>query len=263
MVIDGLIISGLIFFCFFATVIGALKKSGGYAAIFVGLAIYFGLGFRGLVLLFAFFLSSTLWSRYKWDRKRPFQHLFDKDDSRDWVQVLANGGIAAISACLFGITENSVWILVFVISLAASNADTWASEIGILSKKPPILLSTFKKVEAGTSGAVSILGTFAGFIGSFFIVLFAFFLWPYLFTARLVLVAGIFGFLGMLIDTVIGSFWQRKTKCVECGKITERKFHCGKLAIPVSGFSTINNDVVNLLANLIVAFFGGIFGFLF
>ncbi len=263
MIVDSFIIAGIILFCFMAALAGALQKSGCFAAILVGLSIYFGLGWRGLVLLFAFFISSTLWSRYQSDRKRPSQHLFDKDDSRDWVQVIANGGIAAVSSCLFGITENPVWVFVFAISLASANADTWASELGILSNKPPILLSTLKRVEPGTSGAVSILGTFSGLAGSSFIVLLALFLWPDFFTWPFVIFATIFGFLGMLIDTVIGSFWQRKTKCVRCGKITERKYHCGKLAIPVSGFSKLNNDGVNFLSNFIVTFIGGIFGFLF
>ena len=48
---------------------------------------------------------------------------------------------------------------------AAANADTWSSELGILSKSPPFLITTFKAVPPGTNGAVSILGLLAAIGG--------------------------------------------------------------------------------------------------
>ena len=60
--------------------------------------------------------------------------------------------------------------------MAAANSDTWASEIGSMSKGKPISVKTFKRAERGTSGAVSLLGTFAAVVGSFLIALPSYFL---------------------------------------------------------------------------------------
>ena len=43
--------------------------------------------------------------------------------------------------------------------------DTLASELGILSNTPPILLTTFRTVPPGTNGALSLLGTAASIGG--------------------------------------------------------------------------------------------------
>jgi uncharacterized membrane protein len=43
--------------------------------------------------------------------------------------------------------------------------DTLASELGILSTTPPILITTFKTVPPGTNGAISRLGILASIFG--------------------------------------------------------------------------------------------------
>jgi len=48
---------------------------------------------------------------------------------------------------------------------ACCMGDTLASELGILSSTPPILLTTFRTVPPGTNGALSLLGTAASIGG--------------------------------------------------------------------------------------------------
>ena len=51
--------------------------------------------------------------------------------------------------------------LAFAASLAAVNADKWATELGGLNPTFPRLITSWKPVERGTSWAVSIYGTLA------------------------------------------------------------------------------------------------------
>ena len=60
-------------------------------------------------------------------------------------------------------------MLATVAVVATVNADTWATELGVLSKNKPIFILTGKPVTTGTSGAISLGGTIAGFVGAFFI----------------------------------------------------------------------------------------------
>ena len=107
--------------------------------------------------------------------------------------------------------------------MASANSDTWASEIGTLSKNKPIYIRTFKRIEKGTSGAVSLLGAIAALLGSLLISLLAigFFNWSFHF-----FIIFIFGFLGNVIDTIIGAFYQQVYVCSKCGIETEKKIHC-------------------------------------
>ncbi|MFD1781293.1 DUF92 domain-containing protein [Fredinandcohnia salidurans] len=239
----------------------SLTISGAVGTILVGSAVSIGFGYRGLLLLGVFFASSSLWSKIKARNKSNLNNKSAKGEQRDIVQVFANGGVAAFTSLMFAFTDSIFWLVFFVGSIAAANADTWASEIGTLSKKKPILLTKLKRVDTGTSGAVSVLGTFAGFLGSLLISFISFLVWPEL---SLFLFLGLtaIGFCGNLIDTILGASIQVVYKCPVCGIETEKKFHCEKQTTYLKGLRICDNDVVNFLSILLASGLGTYFFFL-
>jgi len=231
-----------------------LTISGAITAFVVGFLVVLGLGMKGLVILGLFFVSSSSWSKVKSANKRKAEELLVKGSQRDWQQVLANGGLAAVVSGLYYLTDDSIWLLGFCICIAAANSDTWASEIGSMSKGKPISVKTFKRAERGTSGAVSLLGTFAAVVGSFLIALSSFFLFDLNVTDFSWIF--LFGFLGNLVDTILGAFVQASYQCLDCRLLTEKQTHCGKKTKLIKGFHFLNNDTVNFLSGFFALVMG-------
>lgn len=226
----------------------SLSLSGAISAIVVGMAIFIGLNWQGLILLGIFFVTSTYFSKIGRAHKRTVEDIVAKGDRRDWLQVFANGGVPAICSLLFFQTGESIWLIAFCSALAASNADTWASEIGVLSKQPPVLIFTLEKVPKGTSGAVSLFGTAAGFFGALTIGVAAKVLWFHSFSVWTIILITFLGFFGMVLDTCLGYFLQIKYQCPVCQMITEKKEHCGVKTSFLKGLPFLNNDGVNFLS---------------
>jgi uncharacterized protein (TIGR00297 family) len=241
----------------------ALTPSGALAACVVGGTIF---GFGGLdwaALLVLFFVSSSSLSfvAANHPRKRRAAEQFDKGSTRDALQVFANGGIPALTALLSGLNAPPgpyLWVAAFVGALAAATADTWATEIGVLSPTPPRLLTTGRPAEPGTSGAVTLLGTTAALAGGLLIGLTAALLvgipttgLPALPTTTTILAGLIGGGAGMMADSLLGATLQASYRCPACGTPTESRIHrCGTPSVLVSGHPLITNDAVNIAGTL-------------
>ncbi|WP_226646791.1 DUF92 domain-containing protein [Mesobacillus subterraneus] len=253
--IDQLMVIGFIaIFSVASGFLKLLKPSGAFAAFFTGLSVWAGFGLKGLTLMGVFFLTSSLLSRYKSKVKEQLGEIHEKGSARDWAQVAANGGTAAFAGVANFISPDPVWLLVLAISLASANADTWASELGVLSKQQPISIKSCKRVPRGTSGAVSGFGTAASAAGSLLIALTAL----SLFGGNLVWVLFVFmfGLAGSMADTLLGAYFQAGFQCVRCNVHTEKMFHCSTPTKQVSGFSNMNNDAVNFISCFTVAILG-------
>jgi uncharacterized protein (TIGR00297 family) len=246
----GFIVAG--FIAFAAYRFGSLTRGGTLAAVVVG-GVTFGAGgpLAGLLLIL-FFLSSSVLSRLSPASKRRLVAHFEKGGRRDQAQVLANGGVAAALAVGYGLTSDPAMMAALAGALAAANADTWATEIGVLSQRRPRLVTSGRPVEAGTSGAVSAAGLLAAAAGAALIALVAG--WG---MSAPVLAAAVMagGFLGAMADSLLGATVQAIYFCPECGKETERyPFHlCGAATTRLRGWSWLRNDEVNLAASLVGA----------
>ncbi|MEH7094001.1 DUF92 domain-containing protein [Neobacillus vireti] len=231
--------------------LNSLTLTGAFTAILVGAAVYTGFKLDGLALLGAFFASSSLWSKYKSTAKKSLEEKLAKGGTRDWLQVLANGGLASFFSLLYSIHPDQTWTLGFIVSLASANSDTWASEIGSLSKRNPIYIRTFKRVEKGTSGAISGLGSAAAIAGSFFISVLSY--WLFQLEFLFVILIFLFGYIGNVVDTLFGAFYQQVYVCLHCGMTTEKKRHCQIPTTRIKGYSLVDNDMVNFLSGFIAA----------
>jgi uncharacterized protein (TIGR00297 family) len=224
----------------------ALSKSGAFAAIFLG-TIIFGLGgIPWAVLLLTFFFTSSALSRAFKKRKQGLNEKYSKGDQRDAGQVFGNGGLAAGFVLVhFFFPESNIGWIGFAASLAAVNADTWATELGILNPTPPHMITNLRKrVEKGTSGGVSIVGTLASLAGSALIAALA-----SLFTANwsLFLPITLAGLAGSLFDSLLGATFQAMYFCPNDNKETEKHpLHtCGTETIHLHGWKWLTNDWVN------------------
>ena len=230
----------------------ALTRSGSIAAFFVGFTVLIGTGWRGFIILGVFFASSSFFSTYKKQLKINAEEKLANTSRRNWAQVAANGGAASVFSLGYAFTSNEVFLYAFFVSIAAAAADTWASELGVLSRGKPVKITTLKKCAPGTSGAISFLGTAASAAGAALIALFAALLFDL--PLPVLLMIGVLGFLGSLVDTLLGAFVQVEYTCSVCGVQTERKEHCLKQTIHASGVSWFNNEAVNITSVLIVSF---------
>jgi len=169
-----------------------LTRRGVVAALAVGLATVSGFGWRGVALLLAFFVSSSLLTAAaRGGEGAP------KGVPRNARRVIANGGIAALAALA------GHWVA-FAGALAAANADTWATEIGSHSRTRPRLITNGTPVPAGTDGGITLLGTAGGIAGALVIAVLARVLVPGGFLAA-VAIAGI---AGMVLDSLLGATLQ-------------------------------------------------------
>lgn len=234
-----------------------LTLSGALAAFLLG-AVTFGLGGLGWALvLIAFFASSSGLSLLFKKRKKTAESMYSKGDRRDAAQVLANGGVAGLFVLLSLVLPNA-WLpwAGFCAALAAANADTWATEIGVLNPRKPILIHTGKLVEPGTSGAVSVVGTLASTAGAFLIALLGWILrpdgWSDLNGFWLILLITLCGLAGSLVDSLLGASFQAIYYCDACQKETEKSpLHgCGTETRLIRGRKWMDNDWVNFACTL-------------
>ena len=231
---------------------GQLTLGGAYAAFALGTAAVMG-GIGWAAALAVFFYSAMLVGAWREPDKRQRSYSVLPDArTRDAWQVLANGGLFAVAAVIWGVDGSWEAGLFGFGALATATADTWATEIGMALDAAPRSIITWKRVPPGTSGGVSAFGMAAVMAGAFLIALLAVasFTTPFDIPRLEAVLVG--GLAGAVADSLLGASVQSRRWCEPCGAWTERRVHtCGFRSRHRVGFRWMTNDVVNLLATAV------------
>ncbi len=222
----------------------ALSLDGAAAAFVVGTIVFGAAGWRGAAVLLAFFVPSSLLTRMGRERKLALRGAEEPAPRNAW-QVVANGGVAAL--CALGAAAcGGAFYAAFAGAFAAASADTWGTEIGTLARSKPISILTFRPIESGLSGGVTLQGSAATIAGALCIALVA----ASLRVAPLLPVA-LAGVAGALIDSLLGASVEALRWCPACACENETRVHrCGTATSLRRGFAWMQNDAVNFTATL-------------
>ncbi len=213
---------------------------GALTAVAVGVVVLLSGGWGLTFTLVGAFASTAILTAYRRGEKVQPEH----KRGRTAAQILANGVVPAGMALLSGVLQAAWPISAAAGAIAASTADTWATELGLLSRRPPRLITTGEIVERGRSGGLTLLGTAAAVGGTVGIGLLSTWL-----VGTGVGVVAAAALLGQLVDSLLGATVQVRYRCPACGRTGETVVcSCGARRSRLSGLPWMNNEAVNLIA---------------
>ncbi|NLK06123.1 MAG: DUF92 domain-containing protein [Spirochaetales bacterium] len=236
-----------------------LTLGGAVAAFLVGFIPTYVLGFGALATLLLFFIAAGVLGKIA-KRIGTFDvmKIQKKGGTRDAVQVYANGFMALLAGLLYALNPSIPFLVMFGSAVGEAASDTFASEVGILSKTKPVSIITGRPMTPGLSGAVSPLGLASGLLGA---VLIGLCFWGCFLpitpkSAAYASVVALSSFFGCLIDSVLGATLQAHYYDEVNDRITERSEVDGRTLPLERGIRWIDNDMVNFMSNVIAAVFG-------
>jgi uncharacterized protein (TIGR00297 family) len=231
----------------------AIDRRGFLASLAVGYPILLGGGWRWFVIVATFFVLGVAFTWYRYEYKKSIGSAQEKGGTRNWPNILANGGVAALLGLGEFLGGGLVFSVLYVGAVSAAASDTVATELGLLNRSPPRLITDPKTpVSPGTSGGVSPMGIVGTLLASTLIGAVAAFLGVAqgIQPAYIVAVSVSGGMIGSLMDSFAGATFQRKSHCVVCGKASENLTHCGEPTRYSSGVRFVDNHVVNVIATV-------------
>jgi uncharacterized protein (TIGR00297 family) len=193
--------------------LGLLDASGSLAAFGMGVIIGAFGSINWLIMLIAFALAGFIVTRYKFELKASRGVQEGAKGERNYRNVVANALVpAAIAVISFALGEKGTPLasLVYLCAIAEAASDTIASELGVLSPRV-WLITTLRPVPPGTNGGVSAYGTAWAFIGATLASLLGWaILFPMQWPDASLAIPILMGFLGCIIDSLIGATWERE-----------------------------------------------------
>jgi uncharacterized protein (TIGR00297 family) len=173
-----------------------------------------------IVPILAFMVATSLATRFGRERKRRLGTAESKH-GRAAAQVAANLGFAALAmspsktalliywavGALMADAPPTMVLAPALAALAEAAGDTVSSEIGQVLGGRPFLVTSFRRVDPGTDGAISIAGTLAGILAAAAIA--ASGAWALRGDARMFLVSLAGGVFGLFFDSLLGATLER------------------------------------------------------
>ena len=187
--------------------VGGVTLPGAVAGFAVAFALYYCIGPGGFVVLVAVFVATWMATRFGYSRKQRLG-IAESRGGRNAGQVLANLGVSGILAVTGMFVTPELACLGSMEALASAAADTAGSECGEAWSDTAYLITSLRPVTAGTDGAITALGTMAGAVAAAAIAMAA--LWSGILAWPLALVAGIAGFFGTIVDSLLGATLERR-----------------------------------------------------
>ncbi len=241
-----------------------LSASGATATFLLASNIFSMGGIVWTVPIMTFFVLSSILSKIGKAQKKKYDLIFEKGSQRDMGQVFANGGIGWLLMIWYSfVTDSTLRDLIYIGylgTIAAVQADTWATEIGTIVRNPkPISIVNFKPVPAGTSGGITFIGTMGGFIGACVICASAWLSnWDKMAELGVwnsfALIGGS-GLLASLVDSFLGATLQAQYYDPIRQKITERTHSLKEDGTLIEnelqkGYRWMDNDLVNFICGM-------------
>ncbi|KAG0208160.1 Transmembrane protein 19 [Mortierella sp. GBA30] len=280
---------------------GSLSHSGALAATIVGLGTFTNSPYVFGSVLLTFFLSSSKLTKFKSQIKKTLEEDHQEGGGRTAIQVFSNGAVGTLLALAYQYVywtaesrpatlfmndwRASSILFAYIGHYACCNGDTWSSELGILNKSWPTLITTLKKVPPGTNGGVSPLGFAASIGGGLLIGVTAAISiiiqlaletpiswqtgkgWTGLdafygalnvkFLIALILSGAGAGFFGSLLDSLLGATVQKSNYSTKKKVITYKPTEKDDEVKPISGLDILDNHQVNFFSSMAIAFTTG------
>ncbi len=233
--------------CYFLFKLNILTRQGSFLAFLLGFYFAGILSWQWLTPVLLFFLSSAAFTKSlhasKVDRNYP--------SARNAWQVIANIVWAVISSALFLLTQNEIYILLFIAFVAAVTADTWASEIGPLLNKRCFSLSKMRSEPAGTNGGISFFGSLAALIGATVLSALSYYFFFGSWNWELIAILSASAFMACFSDSLLGAFAEHKL------------LRMNYFNQPKTSESITPNDLINMLGSLTAFIFYMLLSWLF
>lgn len=182
----------------------SLDMFGSVVMVIMGIIIIFSAGTNWLLLIVLFLVMSLLATKFS---KKYKMSLGEFEGRRTSKNVISNGVVACFMAAFGG--YYLPFVGGFIGAIATATSDTLASEIGVLDPHPR-LITTFQKVDPGTNGAVSVLGTAVGIVGAAIIGIAAYLLGIMPNPLLSIGVAIISGTVGCFMDSILGALFENR-----------------------------------------------------